>query len=425
MMMSLTEDNIAPRRFAAILLLVMVVPVVLIIGHNLVLDPFQLFFADREDPIFLSTRGKDRYQHPAVVHHYQPRSIVVGHSLAANFPPTVIERQMGWRNTYNLTLQGSTIYEHRRVARLALENAPVEEVLWLFFPANLRLPAKVHTPKVTFPEYLYDESRGNDLKFFATLPWNVTPYVEEKAELRQQIADLNRRSGKRFDPRDLATNWHFLQENRFNDPEAVASEILGKYARKPQAYSDALAGTFGHLMPPDIDGLTVDPAANFFDNLDSNLRSVVADYPRVSFTVVPMPPLTLLHWQHLRITEPETYRSYLLYVRDTVQALSAYPNVKLFLFGNLSVARDMRLYRDHGHYHMAVNELMLELLARGEGQVNADNVADYLSHFDRVVLDYRADQYRPVMPPDPAALSRGELSLEQAREIVARLRDRN
>lgn len=418
-LISTKTDSMSPKWFSGILVAVLTVPSLLAIGVNLAADPFQIFFPTREEPVFLSEEGRDRYQHAGVVRHYRPESIIVGHSLAGNFQPTDVERLLGWRNTYNLTMRGSTIYEHRRVARFALEHSPVDKVLWLFFPANLRLPAKVYTPKTDFPEYLYDQSRANDLKFFATLPSNVTPYVHDVEVLRQKIERLNRGRAKPFEPRDLATNWEFLQDNRFNAAKEIEREILGDFAGKPLEYQDALAGTFPHLSPADIAQLAVSPEDDFFDNLERNLRATVADYPEVEFTIIPMPPLTFLHWQHLRISEPDTYRSYLFYVRHLVEVLSAYDNVSIFAYGQLPVAADIRLYRDHGHYHMAVNEYMLDLIARGDGQVTADDVDAYLSDFDRLLLEFRHESYRPVRPPGLGRLVPGKLTLEQARMIVA------
>jgi hypothetical protein len=413
-------NTVRPQLFATVLVVALALPVIPVIALNLSADPFQIFFKDSsEEPVFLSTRGKDRYQQAGVVRHYQPNSIIVGHSLAANFQPTAVERSLGWRNTYNLTMKGSTIYEHQRVARFALENAPVEKVLWLFFPANMNLPAMVYTPKIPFPEYLYDKSRVNDMRFFATLPSNLAPYIADKEVVRADMRAINETVDPDYETRDLATNWQLMQDNRFNAGEEIFNEILGDFAAKPAAYKEALAASFDHLTASDIAQLPIDPNSDYVENIELNLRSVVADYPNTEFTIIPMPPLSVLHWQHLRISQPELYRTYLAYLRDFVDIMSDYDNAHIYYYADLPVAKDMRLYRDHGHYHMAVNEYLLELLAAGKGRVTLENVNQYLSDFDALVLEYDALNYQTVTIPGEPSLDHGHMDLPAARKIVS------
>jgi hypothetical protein len=419
-------NTIRPQFFATVLLVALVLPVIPIIALNLSADPFQIFFKDNsEQPVFLSTRGKDRYQQAGVVRHYQPDSVIIGHSLAANFQPTAVEKVLGWDNTYNLTMKGSTIHEHQRVARFALENAPVGKVLWLFFPANMNLPAMIYTPKITFPEYLYDNSRLNDMRFFATLPANLAPYIADKAVVRADMQAVNDSVDPDYESRDLATNWQLMQDNRFNAGEEIFNEILGDFAATPAAYKEALAASFPHLTGEDIALLTIDPGSDYAANIELNLRSVAADYPETEFRIIPLPPLAILHWQHLRISQPELYRTYLAYLRGFVRIMADYDNVRIYDYGHLPVAGDMRLYRDHGHYHMAVNEYLLELLAADEGRVTVDTINQYLSDFDALVLKYDALNYQPVSIPGEQSLDPGKMDLQAARKIVRAIIERD
>jgi len=420
------QESVKPQWFILVLVLVLTVPTAAVMTLNLSADPFQLFFRDSpEKAVFLSKRGKDRYQMPGVVQSYQPNSIIVGHSLAANFQPTRVERLLNWSNVYNLTLKGSPIYEHRRVATYALANADIEKVLWLFFPHNLRLPPVVYTPKMTFPEYLYDESRFNDLRFFATLPGNLVGDIEEKETVRVQLREFSEQQGEPVDPRDYATNWQLTQENRFNAKEKIVGEILKGYAGRPDAYRRALTDGAGHLTADAIASLPIDPAADFWENVELNLRTTVARNPDVEFMFIPMPPLTTLFWQHMRLTDPETYRSNLARLREFVTILSTYDNVSIHAFGHSVLSNDIRLYRDHGHYHMAVNEVMLDELASGSAKVDGSTINQYLSDFDQRVLDYRFQDYREVSIPGQAELKPGELSLKKGRQIVAAILDRD
>lgn len=419
------QETVPPQWFSLVLVLVLVLPTALAFTLNIAADPFQILSRDApEETAFLSKRGQDRYQMPGVIRHYQPQSIIVGHSLAANFQPTRVERVLGWDSVYNLTLKGSTIYEHRRVATFALANAAIDRVMWLFFPANLRLPAVVYTPRMTFPEYLYDDSRFNDLRFFVTLPRNLADYREEKARVRAMLRELRAETGAPVDARDYATNWQLTQDNRFNAVDEIVDEILGDYAGRPGAYRKALAQSFPLLKPGDIAGLTIAADDDFHANLQTNLLAVVAANPGVDFVFIPMPPLTTLHWQHLRVSEPGTYRNYLAYLRDFTRAMAAFDNVSVHLFGLSPLADDIRLYRDHGHYHQAVNEAMLEDIAAGSGAVDEVSVNSYLSEFDRKVTGYRLHKYQPVAVPGQDQWREGALDLQAGRDLVAAIRAR-
>ncbi|MEM1111367.1 MAG: hypothetical protein AAGI11_05610 [Pseudomonadota bacterium] len=419
-------SSLSPTAFATWVILLLALPTVTIFYLNLSADPFQLVFKDDPDELaFLSRNGQDRYQNPGVVINYQPSSIVVGHSLAANFQPSRLEKTLGWQRVYNLSMQGSTIYEHRRVVDYALERAPVERVFWLFFPPNLGLPPKVNATDMVFPEYLYDWQRLNDLRFFATLPTNLAPFVAQKAEARRFLEERALVSGRVEQARDYATNWQLTRSNRFNAPNAVAEDVMGDLAKKPREFMELLRAGPEHLTPKDFASSMVSPTSSFHPNVESNLRGIVAANPQVQFLFVPMPPLSLLHWQTMRATDIESYLEQLSYVRSFVEIMSPYGNVEIYGFGLSPLAEDLRLYRDYGHYHMAVNEAMLDAMASGGARLHIDNIDQHLSSFDRRVLNYRLRSYQPVDIENSERLVKGELSLVDGREIVSAIERRS
>lgn len=412
------RQQVPTSWFAAILVAVLVVPFPLVLGVNLAMDPFQLVRRDPPGEVaFLGTGGKSRYQHAGIIRHYQPRSIVVGHSLAANFRATSVERILGWQDTYNLALNGAPIYEHARVVRHAMRHNDIEQVLWLFSPMNLRLGATVTNLTVDFPEYLYDDSSLNDLGFFTTLPQSLLPYREQKQALRRRLADL-RAAGEPADPRDYSNTWYFVEENRFNVPGVAQAAIIGKGRAARKAYQKAIKGAPAPFTGKEIARLEIPADDDFFANFHQNLYSVIAENPGTRFNVVIVPPLPRLYWQHLRATDTEFYRRILAYVREAVTRLSELENVTVYAFGREPFTADLRLYKDHVHYHIDVNDYILESIAAGREPLTPENVVRYLAGFDRDVRAYRLPGAWPNALPDGEKLTRGELAIGQARKIM-------
>jgi len=415
MVSNMGKLNIKAGWFATMLAVILALPFALAFTFNLARDPFQIFIPDTpDDEVFLGGGGKSPYQHVGVVRHYSPRTIVVGHSLAANFRPTRVEAVLGWEKNYNLTVSGSPIYVHSRTLKFALEHAKIDQVLWAYSPVNMRLAANADNPLSPFPDYLYDHKRLNDLAFFATLPTNVTPYVEQKEALRVRLNGLRAATGEAVDPRDYANNSYFLEQNRFNDPEFVRDDIIGQGEAALKAYKLAAFTARPHFGMPKIKSLHIPATADFYENIRQNVYAPMAANPDTEFTLIIMPPLPLLYWQQLRATKPDTYSRYLAYVREAVHILSELDNLTILGFADERFAGDLRLYKDRVHYHMAVNDYMLDSIAAGREPLTPENVSRYLSRFDQMVGSYHLPQTFPV----EEGLVPGKLDLEQARMII-------
>ena len=419
MMMSLRSTGLSPQRFTFLLLAVMIVPVAAVIFVNLTRDPFQIFAGDNPpDAVFLGGHGESRFQHAGVIRHFRPQSIVIGHSLAANFLPTRVEKLLGWRRVYSLTMPGATIYEQSLVARFALEYSDVVHVLWLFSPVNLRLGAFTHQPKVYFPHYLYDDFQPNDLAFFATLPTNLTPYVEQKQALRERLRLARSSTKSKVDSRDYATAWHYSKNHKFNVPQQVETSIIGKGKRARILYDKSVLESEPRLSPEDVHNIAIDPESDFFENLQRNVFSLVEANPDTQFTVVILPPLARLYWQHLRSTELDKYKQYLAFIRDATLNLSKLHNIELYAFGLDEFTGDLRLYRDKEHYHIVANDYMLAEISKDKGNISAHNVDQYLSAFDSEVSSYRLPDRWSQLILDDEALKPGKLTTRQAQRIL-------
>ena len=416
---SLFSADINPRWFALILAVTLVVPAASAFFVNLYRDPFQIMSADTPgEAVFLGGHGESRFQHAAVVRRYQPRSIVIGNSLAANFLPTRIEQIFSWPRAYSLILPGATFHEQSIVARFALEHSQVEQALWLSSPVDLRLGPFVVNPKVYFPHYLYDGTRLNDLTVFATLPANLAPYVERKKVLRARLKSARNEKGERVDPRDYATAWHFLKNHQFNVPLKVEGMTIGAGRDGRDKYSELASELEPRLTSSEIDSLIIGPEDGFHRNFQMNVYALIKDNPSTQFTLVILPPLPRLYWQHMRLTDPAKYKLTLAYVREATSMLAKLDNVRVYAFGREKLMDNLRLYRDETHYHIAVNDYMLTRIANGKTRLTSKNVSKYLSAFDAGIRNYRLEKRWPRLKYNEELLRRGELTMEQAKYLV-------
>lgn len=421
----MSERLVSSRVVAFALVLAIVLPTLISVGINLYLDPFQLFHKDWKTPAtFIARRGADRYQQAGVVRQYQPESVFIGHSHSANFLPTDGEALLGWRGVYSLSLDGGPLKEQRKVVEFALDNAPVKNVLWTFAPYNLAADADSMNPRMQFPGYLYDGNRLNDLKIYLSLPFQFLTYSETKARLRATVAEESARLGIAFDARDLSTAWMPNSGQRFNHSEVVAQDILGKRMRDPMDGAKARARRV--LSSVDIENLEMSAGygESFHANVQENILPVISSNPETQFYVVIQPPFPLLYHQRNKSKRYKWYVSSLVYIRLLVKELSAFENVRVFGFGTVAFAQDLRLYKDDRHYHGAVNRYMLERIAAGEGELDSKNVVSYLHHFDAAVTGYQFELPDRLTSSDSSKRKESGLSYTAARSIMERYESR-
>lgn len=72
---------------------------------------------------------EERYQNPGLAKNYDYDNIIIGTSMTENFLPSQVDASLGG-TTLKLSMEGSTVDEHYKIAKLALETGKVKQVLW-------------------------------------------------------------------------------------------------------------------------------------------------------------------------------------------------------------------------------------------------------------------------------------------------------
>lgn len=387
------SNQFSNRAVAIILIVSLVFPVALSIAINLYLDPFEIFSIDNRNPnVFLGGRGRDRYQHAGTLRHYQPKSVIVGNSYAANFLPSNLESYLNWNEVFSITLDGSSLYEQSRVLKFGLQHAQLENVLWLAPPSIFSAPFDYIYPKLPFPDYLYNTTHIDDLKLYTTLPTKIYQYSKERSEKLQSINEESKRIGSPIDPRDRSTEWYSIHRSKFGRANNVASRIFKKAKITQQDISPLISTKLLSRNKISTGTLSPDRLFNFSQNIQYNILPLVREYPEVKFTFIIQPPFPLMFWQHLKASNLEEYVDQLLTVNDFVTELSAHPNVDVFGFGMVAHTWDLNMYKDGTHYHPKLNVDMLSRIANSENKLDQSNIVTYLQQFDASVTQYRPNQ---------------------------------
>lgn len=409
-----------PATYLAVLIAALVLPTAAVLGYNLTIDPFQIFRKDTGKPVVLMVgRGADRYQHAGIINNYPLRSIILGNSHSANFIPSRLEKVLDLTNAYTLTMDGAPVSEQSLVGRYALRKGTVSYVLWGVSYNHLMQAHDTRNKKIAFPEFLYDDSLLNDIPFFLT--FDLHKYHRERVVKQNEQTAAGSPDAVERESFDRATAWYWEQENRFNRPGFVAGLICKD---RPLTYAGA---EVERLSPVDLKGIKQDRAVKRFvkrvlkrteENIDKNIVSLVKANPgtRFDFVFTTYPTLKV---QIQKLYRQKRYGA-LLHVMDLfVRKMAPYPNARVFAFGLESFADDLRLYKDDGHYHIAVNDYILEAIAGNRNRITTENITAYLTAFDQKVSGYRLPHAWNPSKIDEKTKEKGSLlTAERARELI-------
>lgn len=388
-----------PSVYFVIVGAAIIVPGLSVLGYNLYIDPFQIMRKDRVEPaVVLSTGGCDRYQHAGIINHYPMKSVIIGHSHSANYLPSMMEDILGVAKTVTLTMDGSSIADQSVLAQRVLQKQNVEYILWGINDKNLMNRFDQRGKRLALPDYLYDKNRLNDLRFFVT--FDLHKYKRRIKNQKKWILKSTNPKAREAEESDRATSWYWRNEEAFDRPLFVAHQILGKRVLK---YDEA---QLSQLVPLTLQ--TLETAADRYSeylpqimenangNIDKNLVPLVSAHPDVQFDFVFTAFPTLLV-QTQKLFTRRLYIASFLVIESFIQRLADYENVRVFAFGLEPFADNLRLYKDRDHYHIAVNNYIIQRISQNGNRITSENITSYLLAFDRKINQYRLpEEWNPI-----------------------------
>jgi len=407
---------ITPRKYSIFIISALIVPAFAVLLFNIYIDPFQILHKDSHNPNFLfSGRGVDRYQHAGIINQYDIKSIVIGNSWSANYLPSLLKKRLAWEKAYSLTMDGLPFYGQAIVAKRALSKHEVEHVLWGINMDMFTQPWDRINSKMPLKSYLYDNRVLNDLRFFLT--FDLLKYHSKKIIEKKKILSHANPLIIQNKMIDRNTAWYFRRACDFNRPIFVAEKILKKNQLQ---YNKQTQKKLAPIKKQKLLTLPVDelPAAivSFNKNMQNNLLPLIVQNPETEYHFV-ITPLPSLLWQRTKLKSKKKYTNKLQLFKHFVLAMSEYKNVKIYDFRNDSFTNDLRLYKDRTHFHIAVNDYILEQISQANNLIDRNTIDSYILKFDEKISNYRLkDKWFPKQNGE--AEKGGSLSFEVARQMV-------
>ncbi|MCP4748887.1 MAG: hypothetical protein GY874_22560 [Desulfobacteraceae bacterium] len=97
-----------------------------------------------------------------------------------------------------------------------------------------------------------------------------------------------------------------------------------------------------------------------------------------------------------KISYKNEYISSLLVLKNFINLMSQYSNVRIFAFGLEKFTDDLRLYKDPSHYHIEVNNYIVNAISKNKNKLTSKNIENYLVTFDKKISRYRlSDKWNP------------------------------
>lgn len=216
-----------------------------------------------------------------------------------------------------------------------------------------------YTEKGDFPDYLYNDSSLDDIKyFFDPVVIRLTGSVVKSTVIGRVPTSF-----------DVYANWSADYE--YGRDEVIKSCELNASASKMQQLTDA-------------------DRAVVTENLNENVISIVKAHPETTFYFF-YPPYSIAHWG-MEINNGQLDRT-LGAEKLITKELLKYDNVRLYSFrGNSELICNLDNYKDAKHYGEWVNSQMLQWMKNDEYRITEENLAEYEKNADDLIKSYDYDQ---------------------------------
>ena len=124
-------------------------------------------------------------------------------------------------------------------------------------------------------------------------------------------------------------------------------------------------------------------------NIEKNIISLAGDYPEVTF-IVWIPPYSMAYY------DTENMRGKLLKDMEAVEIelgmLSEVSNIEAYCFmDRTDWILNLDRYKDVQHYDAAMNDEIMNAIAKGEGRITKDNIHEYMEGVRKLYLEFDYD----------------------------------
>ncbi|MCR4850946.1 MAG: hypothetical protein K5870_06770 [Lachnospiraceae bacterium] len=327
---------------------------------TVVVDPYFHY----HKPLFKYRLLEPRYTNDGISRHFDFDSVITGTSMSQNFKCSMFDELFDAKSV-KLPLAGAGYEEiSAEMNRAFMRNPDIRNVLWVI-DYNGLLRKSDWSQYSEYPTYMYDNNYLNDV-----------PYLLNKDILYHGTVPniLMSVSGKESDSMDSYT---------FDDEPTGASVVYT--GRTPRENG-------GNTQ------LTDEEKAVVTNTFKDNILSVVNAHPETVFYMY-FTPYSICYWEMLDATGQTN--KYIEAQKIATEMLLECPNVRLYsFFERTDIICDLDYYRDGGHYSYVVSDMIMEMIADGEGILTKDNYTERINRQREFFTTFDYDGYFDAIEKD-------------------------
>lgn len=371
------------RRYLFILSLGWMLPLVVFVGVNWLVDPYRIFHKPWIGNNYYTSDRTMRDAAAGIINTEEFKSIILGSSMAANFSAN--EASQIWGDRFvNISMDGSGIPERSLVLNYALRKKNLSEVIF-----SIDGFAQVSESPIAPYAFLYDSNRGNDLLIYAT---NLKPI--RYALCRNLIFTSDALCPNRKNDLESLVEWHSDWEHskRFGGLNKwLEAKNNGQIKDALKSISDSVRKIESGKVKTVDSRLVERNVARNRKLFNESLLSSAAQYPETRFYLF-FPPYSCLNYGILKQSDPQRFEEYIGLLRSVIRDTEKHPNVKIFGFETKDFLDDVANYKDTSHYHQRINSEMLHWMKKGSHELTPSNIEPYIQEITARAANYPLKQ---------------------------------
>lgn len=313
----------------------------LVASVTLVIDPYLHYHKPLE--VLEYPLKDERYINDGIARNYEYEAMITGTSMAQNFKASQMEEL--WQvPTIKTAYSGATFHElNESIGRAISYNPKLKYVLCSLDGSRINHDADSDSYE-GYPEYLYDKNPLNDVN-----------YLLNKEVIPKTIAVVNyTRAGNQTTTMDAYGSW---SQYKVYGKEAVEDTVVPKQA------------------VTEIVSFTAEDEARVRENVTENYLKTGVENPGVTFYFY-LPPYSVYYWEDL--VKTGQLEAQLRAEELAVELLTEAPNIHVYGFADRTeITGNLDNYMDILHYGDWINEEIMDMIYRGEGELTKDNYKEY------------------------------------------------
>lgn len=308
---------------------------------TLVIDPYLHYHKPLE--VLEYPLKDERYINDGIARNYEYEAMITGTSMAQNFKASQMEEL--WQvPTIKTAYSGATFHElNESIGRAISYNPKLRYVLCSLDGSRINHDAYSDSYE-GYPEYLYDKNPLNDVN-----------YLLNKEVIPKTIAVLNyTRAGNQTTTMDAYGSW---SQYKVFGKDAVEATVVPKQAAA------------------EVVSFTAEDEARVRENVTENYLETGLENPGVTFYFY-LPPYSVYYWEDL--VKTGQLEAQLRAEELAVELLTEAPNIHVYGFADRTeITGNLDNYMDILHYGDWINEEIMDMIYRGEGELTKDNYKEY------------------------------------------------